>query len=504
MLKRALDTIARDDEGVALITVIGVVLVMSILAIMSYNLASNALVATRVNESESDAFQVANAGIDTVYAALAMNDSTVVDYYSAGTTLTVGDGICEIALEEISGIEYSCTATGYAGDGTTETVKVRFYYLNLWEMFVASGGEDESLGGGAINGNASVVGPFYVHGNINDMTGNASFEKGPLFVTGDISTNGSATIGTEDVPIDLYVGGSYPTNANRIFVRRVSNSVPDIAAPVLDQGFIDTAFAQSCVESVDNLQGTNSPSEGFVASANNEAADGTPGAYSDYPDGTSGRAAAAGASSWYKCITSGTSAAAIGEGTSLLVIDDNTASFGSWAGDGWGYTGDATDDFAYDAATRTLYVEGTIFIDGDFVIETDILYVGNGAIVVNGDVTIDGDVTPNTPTATADRPAYSMDSDHVLGIICAGTMGVAGDGNNVKGGFDVVAALYARDLLEFTSGSPFMRGSIVAPRIDFSQANTHLESDPELPEFLPKSMPGRDTPILVIGAWSRQ
>jgi len=503
MRRHPFHRLAADDEGVALLTVIGVLAVMTVLAIMSYNLAGQGLLSATVHESESVAFQAANAGIDKAYAALATNDPSVLPGY-ASTTITVGEGTADVSLAEISGIEYSCVATGYAPDGTTETVRVRFYYLNLWEMFIASGDDDESLGGGAINGNASVVGPFYVHGNINDATGDARFERGPLFVTGDISMKGSATIGTEDQPIDLYVGGTYPTASNRIYTRRVSNSVPKIAVPVVDQAFIDAAFAQANLESTDNLQGTNAPDDGFVADANVETPDGTPAGYAAFPDGSAVRTAATGASAWYKCIASGASASAIGEGASVLTIDSSTPSFGSWSGDGRGYAGTASDDFAYDAVNGTLYVEGTVFIDGDFVIDRDLKYRGNGAIVVNGDAALNNDLTPDTPTATGDRPAWSMDADHVLGIICAGTLSVAGDGNNPNGGFDVTAALYARDLMLFTGGNPYVKGSIISPQIDFAMANTHLESDPKLPEFLPRSMPGRDTPLLVVGAWSRQ
>jgi len=494
MLSTTARSFARDDDGVALLTVIGVIMVMTILAIMSYNLATSALRSTVINQSEATAFQIANAGIDTVYADLTADSQTAVDRYSTEPTrtITVGEGTCDITLEPVSGIEYQCSATGYAADGTHETVTVRFYYLNLWEMFIAAGEDQDSLGGGAVNGNATIDGPFFVRGDLG-ATGTTNFTRGPLFVTGDISMTGNFTIGTETEPIDVFVGGTYPSTApenNNFHAKRVSNSVPNITAPPLDDSFMDAAVSRAKLESIDNLQGTPE----FTPSPNTEVASGTDDA-ATYPtalDGAWTRAKAPGASTFYKYVGADSGRSAIGEGTTDLVIG-GTGSWGSWENDGHGYVTGQWDDFAFDDVNNILYIEGTVFVDGNVTFAEDVKYRGNGALVVNGDVTVNGYLVPLH---------YDMSEGEVLGLICGGDMYISGDGN--WGPYNVVAALYAKDSLNFTKANSSVKGSIISPQINFPSANFHLVSDPNLPTFLPWSMPGRDTPILVVGAWSRQ
>lgn len=488
----------RDDQGVALITVIGVISVLTVLATSAFYLARESYTSTARNQAESEAFQIANAGIDTVYAAMATNTGAeaVLAAYTDPQTLPVGNGNAVVELEREGGIDYVVTSTGHAKDGTVEVVKVRFYYLNLWEMFIAAGEDQDSIGGGAINGNASVDGPFYVRGDLG-ATGTTDFTRGPLFVTGDISRSGNFTIGTTDVPIDVYVKGSYPEGDSRFHARRVSNSVPDITAPPLDDAFLDTALSRAKQESFDNQQGTPEFSETPRVSMETWGwsvlgGPGDPSTYESAIDGFT-RVKAPGASAHYKYIGPNAGRSPIGEGATDVVIGD-TGSFGSWENDGRGYTDDQWDDFAFDDVNDVLYVEGTVFIDGDLIIDEDVTYRGNGALVVNGDVYVNGNLYP---------AAGVMSQGEVVGIISSGSVYVEGDGNTFNG-WTVQCAIYAKESLNFTKQNAWVKGSIVSPQINFPSANFHLESDPKLPTFLPWSMPGRDAPILVIGAWSRQ
>lgn len=481
-----------DDSGVALITVIGVVSLLTVLATSAFYLARQAYVSTERHSAESAAFQAANAGIDTVYADLATNvgGEEVLSHYETTRTVTVGDGTADVKLDQLGGIEYLVTATGRAADGTTEQVAVRFYYLSLWEMFIASGDDDEeSLSGGAVNGNASVDGPFFVRGDLG-ATGSTDFTQGPLFVTGFLSAKGNFTLGTPTEPIDLYVGDGYDKSKN-FYLRRVSRSVPDIKAPPLDDAFMDAALSQARQESYDNVQGTNDVD--FTPTANTEvaSASGDPSTYSTALPGWT-RPKAPNASTWYKYVGPDGGRSAIGAGETDLTIG-GTGSWGSWENDGHGYTTGQWDDFAYNDATNTLYIDGTVFIDGDLTINDDVKYRGNGAIVVNGDVYVNGYLVPLNK---------EMSENEVLGIISAKNIYIKGDGN--WGPWNTAAALYAKESLNFTKANVSVKGSIVSPQINFPNANFHLESDPMLPSFLPQSMPGRDTPVLVIGAWSRQ
>lgn len=483
----------REDSGVALVTVIGVISVLTIAVATAFYLAREAYTSTERIEAESQAFQVANAGIDTVYADLASNEGAevVLAKYETTRTINVGQGVAKVKLEKQPGIEYVVTSTGHAADGTIEQVKVRFYYLSLWEMFVAAGEDEDSLGGGAIDGNASVDGPFYVRGDLAG-TGTTSFTRGPLFVTGDISMKGNFSIGTAAQPIDVFVGGTYPAGGKNFYARHVSNSVPKITAPPLDDAFLDAAVSKAKTESCDDVQGTP---EFEDATTNKETALGS-GDASTYSSALPGwtRPKAAGASTWYKYVGPEQGRSAIGHGETNLVIGGK-GSWGSWENDGHGYTAGQWDDFAFDDDNNILYVEGTVFIDGNVTFNENIRYRGNGALVVNGDVTVNGQLVPYAETR-------EMSEDEVLGLISAKNIYIKGDGN--WGPYNTVAALYGRDSLTFTKQNVNVKGSIISPQINFPQANFHLISDPQLPTFLPWSMPGRDTPILSIGAWSRQ
>lgn len=480
-----------DDSGVALITVIGVISVLTVLATSAFYLARQAYVSTERHEAESAAFQAANAGIDTVYADLATNvgGEAVLSHYETTRTVAVGDGTADVKLDRLAGIEYLVTATGRAADGTTEQVAVRFYYLSLWEMFIASGDDEDSIGGGAVNGNASIDGPFFVRGDLG-ATGNTNFTRGPLFVTGSVSQKGNFTLGAATEPIDLYVGKGYE-ESSRFYLKRVSRSVPDIKAPPLDDAFMDTAISRARQESYDNIQGTND--DEFTPTTNIETASGS-GDASTYSTALTGwaRPKAANASTWYKYIGPEGGRSEVGKGSTDLVIG-GTGSWGSWENDGHGYATGEWDDFAYDDTKNVLYVEGTVFIDGDLTINDDLKYRGNGTLIVNGDVHVNGYFVPL---------GYEMSKDEVVGIISAKNIYIKGDGN--WGPWNVAAPLYAKDSLNFTKANSSVKGSIVSPQINFPSANFHLESDPMLPTFLPQSMPGRDTPILVVGAWSRQ
>jgi hypothetical protein len=130
--------------------------------------------------------------------------------------------------------------------------------------------------------------------------------------------------------------------------------------------------------------------------------------------------------------------------------------------------------------------------------------VGNGTIVANGPVTIVGDIHPaNTGANEVER--RKMDAGHVMGIATPTDMSVSGTNSNSKPGDppEHSLALYAGGSIRFHNNELYI-GSIVAGHINMGNNNVHLVTDPDLPDFLPDSLPGRDSPILTKGAWARQ
>jgi len=48
-----------------------------------------------------------------------------------------------------------------------------------------------------------------------------------------------------------------------------------------------------------------------------------------------------------------------------------------------------------------------------------------------------------------------------------------------------------------------VKGSVLAGSITFSHANEHLVTDPDLPSYLPRAMPGNGQSVLTKGSWTR-
>jgi hypothetical protein len=501
---RALIATVRRDEGIALPLVMGVIAVLTVLSITSFALASNALHETRRTQGETVAFQIANAGVDAALEQVYRNGFESTNF---PVTVDISDGMYEVRVEQLDNSEFQLTSRGTDVTGFSETVVVRFFYINLWEMIFAAGNQESlTAGGGGINGNSNVTGPFYVRGAV-EMLGDSYVHKGPLFVDGALTRQGSAQLGTVDTPIQLYVSGAYPEPGKNAFYRSVSQSVPRIDLPSFSDGELLEAAQKAQQESIDNLMGTPE----WNAGSNYESVAGDPQA-SDYatvnPPNTGAfvrRYARQDDTNLhrfgYKYIGAGSEPSAPGQGTTGLTI--GPASFGAWYGNGYTIPG-MHDDFAYDAVNRVLYIGGTVFVDGPVTIDRAIRYVGNGTIVANGPVILAGDVFPGNSGST-EVERRKMDAGHVLGIATPAGITVSGTNANSKPGDppEHSLAMYAGGTIRFTNNELFI-GSIVAGHINLGNANVHMVTDPDLPEFLPDSLPGRDSPILTKGSWARQ
>jgi Tfp pilus assembly protein PilX len=501
---RVMRTMWRGDEGIAMPLVMGVIAVLTVVSITSFALASNALNETRRTEGETVAFQIANAGVDSAIEQVFRNGFESGSFPATGT---VSAGAYNVSIERLDNSEYQLTSLGTDATGFSETIVVRFFYINLWEMIFAAGNQESlTAGGGGINGNSNVTGPFYVRGSV-EMSGDSYVHKGPLFVDGALTRQGSAQLGTAAMPIQLYVSGAYPEPGANVYYTSVSQSVPRIELPRMSAGELLEAAQKAQQESVDNGMGTPA----WTSGTNYETldADPRPVHYTTVDPPNSGGFVRRYARQddptlhqfGYKYIGAASEPSAPGQGTTGLTIGPN--SFGAWYGNG--YTNpDYCDDFAYDAVNGILYLYGTVFVDGPLTIDRAIRYVGNGTIVANGPVTIVGDIHPSN-TGANDVERRKMDAGHVMGIATPTDMSVSGTSSNSKPGDppEHSLALYAGGSIRFHNNELYI-GSIVAGHINMGNNNVHLVTDPDLPDFLPDSLPGRDAPILTKGAWARQ
>lgn len=513
-----------DESGVALLTVIGIMAVVTILAVGSFVLAQQTLHESNRIEDESRAFRAASGGLDQVLTSFS-DEATGTDFPIEGTS---PDGSYTVELEDLGGSEYRLTSVGIGSDGSTETVRQQFYYMNLWKMnFAGTGPQSLISGSGGLAGTTNIIGPFYMKGNL-PIANNMSCLEGPFFVKGgNITVGSSGSLGSSSKYVKVNCDGTgdpaVPPNyakggAGGVFVTSISRSVPDITLPVLTDEMLEQYATKAQAESVDNIMGT--PSNDF--GANLETSNGQS---SDYrimnPPNNPGTwqrnmAQATPVNSNYKFIgrADGTISSK-GAGSTALTIGGR--SFGSWgsvtttngvsiAGDGHYTLANKYDDFAYDDTNNRLYISGTVFIDGPLTLNEDITYIGNGSIVANGPITINGTLRPYGTNTQGELNEWA------LGLVTPVDMYFNAGGNNSYANKtadeirawtpDFAGAFFVQGTMHF-GNNPLVRGSVIAGKIESGGPNMCLVTNPLLPTYLPESLPGVDRGLLMPGLWTR-
>ncbi len=493
----------RDDEGFALAAALGAIALITVVAMSAYFLSQSALTQSVYVQAESRAMRVAESGLDRELAVFTPANVGTEYYPKYGTT---PDGPYTITIAEqntgsIMG-EYLMTSSG-SSMNASESVSMRFFYLDLWKMNISAGDPTTLGGGNGWNGQAEIHGPMYVRGDFQ-WWANAAYEGGPLLIRdGDLVMGGNGKLGYE-APIDLYVTGDYPVGElnSRLFTNRVSHTVPDVELPWIDTEYMDTMYDKALTESKDNNMGS-AASRTIVTT---EAIGGVPSTYDTAlgtalnPRTSAIALAAGGASSThYKYIGMSSGHKSLGNGTNDLVI--GATSFGAWSGYGYPAASGLHDDFAFDVSTGTLYVEGTVFIDGDLTLNSTVTnYIGNGCLVVNGDVTINnaGADQPSTPGASLNGPlkpaSGGVSSEQCLGIITPGDV-------TINGSFH--GAVFCNGTAALYGVHTGFKGSMLAGNIYGDKPNIWLYIDPDLPGSLPESMPAAGGGMVFAGQWTR-
>lgn len=507
---------ASAEDGVAMVTVLGVMTVVTVLAIGAFTLARQALFDAERAEDESRAFRAASAGLDTVLSTF---DPEVLTYAPVGTP----DGTATIEVNTTGGDagEYEVIASGVGIDGSTETVVQRFYYINLWEMnFAGTGSQSLMSGSSGMNGSSNIWGPFYIKGDLA-VEANMAIMEGPLFVKGgDIVTqSGASQIGTADRHVRLYCDGeNVDLDKGTVYVDGPLFSVPTIELPKITYDDMRASALIALGQSIDGrMSRIVDPS---TAPANLEIASRGGSTYKYFGEATS-------------------TIAPLGQGTTTLHLGTaGLGTFGSWgsvttsaspipAGGTTTVYSDAGsvnvyDDFAYwDNPSFTplhggehwdlLFISGTVFVDGPLIIDDHVMYIGNGTIVANGPVTLEGALRPYSHTEAApDVNKVGEDRGWALGIVTPVdiTMNASGANNGAipirDNAFDYAGAYYTDGTIFITHPGTSMRGSILSNKMDFSDPNTDLVTNPLLPSYLPESLPGGGEGIISLGLWSRQ
>ncbi len=536
-MNRLVRSFMKDESGVALLTVIGVMSVVTILAIGSFALARQSLHESQRIQDETRAFRAAASGLER---ALSTFQEDVNVYPMAGTTR---DGAYSVDLTDLGAGRFRLDSAGVGDDGLTETVSQEFYYINLWRMNFAGAGPQSLISGSSgLHGTSNIIGPFYMKGNF-EIRNNMGVFEGPLFVKdGNVSVASNAWLGAETQFIDVFCDGdgspSVPSNRDSgggrgVFVNSISRSVPDILLPPITQSDLEAWSTKAQAESIDNVLGFHSP-ESTATPVDNHESTGGADTYKTMPPPNT--------ATWQRSKASATndsnanykffgaadgSISSKGSGVSHLTI--GPSSFGAWgsfstadgvslsgpgpAGVG-GYDANRHDDFAYDAVNSILYIAGTVFVDGPLTITRDILYVGNGTIVANGPVNLDGRVRPySTSSSHGHANAQGENNKWALGISTPEDINFNGGGDNsyntmsrpqLRAATPIYAgAFYTEKIARFNSNNLSVRGTVLAGKMDFQHSNNYLITNPLLPEYLPDSLPGAAGGILMPGLWTR-
>lgn len=505
----------RRDDGIALITVLGVMLIVTLLAIGSYTIARQSLFEATRAADESRAFRAASAGIDQVLSTF--NPAST----PAAITGSTPDGSFSVTLGETGGDagEWEIISVGVGLDGTQETVVQRFFYINLWEMnFAGTGSQSLMSGSSGMNGSSNIYGPFYIKGNMA-VEANMSVMEGPLFVKdGDLTTtSGASQIGEAAKLVRLYCDGDVDVTKGTVFITGPSLSVPEIELPKLTADDMQSYALQSQAESIDGKMSRQTDSA--TAPLNHElvtrsaaykyfgpadvTAIGLANGTTTLKLGTAGRGS-------FGCWGSVTTTGAVLPAKDVIggVVSAAAPTYG--AGDAGIF-----DDFAYwDEYTSEwdlLYISGTVFVDGPLIIDDDIMYIGNGTIVANGPVMLNGRVRPYSYT-TADIAVNKVGEDKkwAMGIVTPDNITMKGNGSNdgtepVRNNpFDYAGAFYTDKTLFVPQPLTSLRGSILSNKMEFASPNTDLVTNPLLPTYLPDSLPGGGEGIITRGLWSRQ
>jgi len=511
--------LAANEDGFALFIVIGITSVLTILAIGGMYLAQQASHEAVTMKNESEAFQAANAGIDAAVARLTSHGFQDADYPVILSTAELGSGSAVATMTAVDGYEYRCVSTGTALDGTVETVTVQLFYLNIYDMNISSQGNPTS--GAALKGNSSIYGPFYAIGTM-DLSSNTSMEKGPLFIkNGNITLGGSGSVGSSTLPIIVYCDGTVPnTGSKNWYVSKLNRTVPLITLPLVDAAYLNTMYGIAREESADNEMGAGtSPNKETRNSGFDSDPDNTNDPEYTYWNGVAGgrtRITASGTntSRRYKYIGPYPRTSAVGAGATNVTIDGSTPAFGKFNYNPANTTqaGVAFDDWAFNPSTSpaTLYVNGTVFIDGDLTITIPIQYIGNGAIVCNGDISVNNFAPVGGMSADASgTPNQNFPADKIVGLVSPTRISLHGGGGNSNKDYttppDTAAALFCSQTISLDNNLCFA-GSIIAATIEgpTSGTNPHIRPAPNLKDVLSESMPGRNTFLSTIAAWSRR
>ncbi len=475
----------RDDSGMALFVAMAAIVLMFLLTTTAFYFASQTLFEAKLADQHDVAFQAASSGVMVAFADLQAKLASLrkdVPYTYAGTIATSAASYAATATynpaSSVASPTYDCTSTGTAANGTTELVIASFTITPPSSSRLPYGYNVFYFGGsgvGSVNGNGTITGPYFVlyKPPVPPATfptvafgGSMHFSGGPIYIqNGNFSGNG--TYGQP--PVLVYTNGTVSGN---YITRMPLEATASMSVTRVDaNAFLASSLASATAQSRDNRMGDTGTTNSEVTS---------PSTTYLHPPGAPNSSSTA-----YKVI--GTSSNPVG-----LTIP-SAASFGN-------ISGSVHDDFAYDRASSTLYVEGTVYIWGTLTISGPIQYVGNGTIVCSTGLEVRANVLPSTSDSLPD-------ARHLLCVF------TAGDISFPSNAVTCVGAFYAAGQVSAPKNNLVLKGSFVSELgINAGSNSLDITSIPGIGNYISPGMPylvdetsgSGSSAGLRISAWRRQ
>ncbi|TET53431.1 MAG: hypothetical protein E3J54_04250 [Actinobacteria bacterium] len=242
-----------SEKGNALVLVITVSIILLVIMIAAVVLLQQQTKLVSGSRRKSEALSVAEAGLDSAIWRLEENETlsegTFSGYNSQGQyTVEVTKPIAA------NDYQYRITSTGeYTDTGTKRKIQQEVYYINLSRSIYSYSG---TSGGGQVEGNVNIRGPFYTAGDLN-LSGNVSIHNltgttgNPIMIRGALTISSAAvTIGGDwatsgdGSPMAIFIKGAINTQNNSQLFDLKSRQVPEVTLPdIARTQYLDAAQA---------------------------------------------------------------------------------------------------------------------------------------------------------------------------------------------------------------------------------------------------------------------
>lgn len=465
----------RREDGVAILTVILAVLLLTILSAALLLVARVSLGRSVVTTDSTRALDAAESGLYTAPAAV----MRLADWAQNSGTLPLGDlagdGQYEVTWKAETALPwFTLVSTGYYPDKLTAVgkrrIKAEVFSLNPWDFMYAGG-----MSGATVNGNVQVHGPFYVNDNLL-LSGTAGVFGGPLILydtsaPGDadlILDSNSADIGRSGANVGLFIDGTVKQlrNPSSYYASPVYNWAPKLEFPLIE----DLDYYRADNPNSPWLGDTDRPTTVWDKVGDSVTDNSTSLTFSKAgaPVPTDPRLRGVGVT-WTQ------------SGNDLTIVFDNTGG-----------------------------IRPILFVDGDLNIVggpggLTIRYQGVGTIVASGSISVNGNLVPVGSTmpldgsmaTLADFPTASSGGlGNCLGLVTPRNVNFEGTSSQW-----FAAAVYAAGTASFSKQGN-LYGAAVTSKLDLGSQVPTLWGAPTFSLKLPPRMPGADARITSIIGWS--